>query len=243
MRAALLEGREESYDYRSPRDGSYRANHVGPLRTAEGEIEGVVIVSRDVTEHRLVEEARRAADEQFRIAFEQAPIGIVSLELDGRFRRVNQALCDMSGHTADELLAMAPVSIIHVDDVAAVRARLGEIDAFDTVAIEHRITHAAGHTVWVDTRVALIRDEHGKPMQMLAQVQDINDRRHYEQRLEHMADHDPLTGLLNRRGLERELEAQLARARRYPGGGTLAVIDLDGFKHVNDTLGHAPATS
>ena len=239
MRAAILEGREESYEYRSPRDGSFRENHVGPLRTAEGEIEGVVIVSHDITEQRLVEDARRTADEQFRIAFDHAPIGIVSIDLDGSFHRVNQSLCDMSGHTADELLALSPLSIVHVDDRAAVRARIGEIEVADTVAIEHRITHAHGHTAWVDTRVALIRDEHGKPMQMLAQVQDINDRRHYEQRLEHMADHDPLTGLLNRRGLERELEAQLARARRYPCGGTLAVIDLDGFKHVNDTLGHA----
>ena len=109
MRAALHEGREESYTYRSPRDGSYRSNHVGPLRTAEGEIEGVVIVSRDVTTDRLVEEARRTASEQFRIAFEQAPIGIVSLDLDGRFRRVNQALCEMSGHTAERTARHGPV--------------------------------------------------------------------------------------------------------------------------------------
>src|SRR4051794_9352959 len=64
------------------------------------------------------------------------------------------------------------------------------------------------------------------------------ERRRSEERLEHMADHDPLTGLLNRRRLEEELERHSERVRRYGPEGALLVLDLDHFKHVNDSLGH-----
>ncbi len=238
MRDALT-GIESTIAYLSPRDTSYRENHTGPLRNAQGEVEGVIIVSRDVTEHRLAEEGRRAADRQFRVAFEQAPVGIVDLDLVTGAAKVNQALCTMSGYTADELLAMERFAIVHPDDLAEVRARFAGVGvAEDAATVDHRIRHADGRTIWATSRIALIRDEQGAPAHVLIQIQDVSERRTYEQRLEHMADHDPLTGLLNRRGLERELGLQLARTRRY-GGGTLAVLDLDGFKHVNDTLGHA----
>ena len=68
-------------------------------------------------------------------------------------------------------------------------------------------------------------------------MQDVTDRRRYEEQLQHMADHDPLTGLLNRRSFERELE-RTWRGRRYGVEGAVLVLDLDHFKYFNDTLGH-----
>jgi diguanylate cyclase (GGDEF)-like protein len=85
----------------------------------------------------------------------------------------------------------------------------------------------------------MIRDDAGQPVHALAQVLDISERRSYEERLKHLADHDPLTGLPNRRALEGSLEDHLARCRRYGAAGGLLLLDLDGFKMVNDTLGHA----
>jgi diguanylate cyclase (GGDEF)-like protein len=99
--------------------------------------------------------------------------------------------------------------------------------------------HATGKPVWVQARATLIRDEQGQPLHVLAQVQDISERRRYEERLRHMVDHDPLTGLLNRRGFEVALNTHLAHVRRYGAAGALLVLDLDGFKFINDTLGHA----
>ncbi len=64
-------------------------------------------------------------------------------------------------------------------------------------------------------------------------------RSRYEAELKHMADHDPLTGLLNRRAYERSLEEHLARGERYGHAGAVIVLDLDSFKEVNDTLGHS----
>jgi diguanylate cyclase (GGDEF)-like protein len=83
-----------------------------------------------------------------------------------------------------------------------------------------------------------VRDDEGEPHHFLIQVQDITDRRSYERQLQHMADHDPLTGLLNRRSFERELKRHVAEIERYGAKGAALVLDLDNFKYYNDTLGH-----
>src|SRR5262245_42829813 len=84
----------------------------------------------------------------------------------------------------------------------------------------------------------LIRGSDGVPLRLLAQLQDITDQKRYEDRLADLADHDPLTGLLNRRSFGRRLESHAARAGRYGAEGALLMLDLDHFKYVNDTLGH-----
>src|SRR5262249_23848742 len=69
-------------------------------------------------------------------------------------------------------------------------------------------------------------------------IQDVSERVRYEAQLQHMADHDPLTGLLNRRSFERELNQHIHRIQRYGAEGAALVLDIDRFKHINDTLGH-----
>jgi diguanylate cyclase (GGDEF)-like protein len=73
----------------------------------------------------------------------------------------------------------------------------------------------------------------------VAQVQDITDRKRYEQQLHYLADHDALTGIYNRRRFEEELDRAVAHARRFCETAAVLVIDLDNFKYVNDTYGHA----
>jgi diguanylate cyclase (GGDEF)-like protein len=97
---------------------------------------------------------------------------------------------------------------------------------------------ADGETIWVQLDVTALREPMDPNLVVLAQVQDVSERRRYEARLIELAEHDELTGLLNRRGFQRELERHIAQARRYGPPGTLVVIDLDNFKDINDTLGH-----
>ena len=80
---------------------------------------------------------------------------------------------------------------------------------------ERRYLHASGSAVWVAVNSTLVRDADGKPLHFLSQMQDITERRRHEAELRHMADHDPLTGLLNRRSFERELERHVAYVERY----------------------------
>jgi diguanylate cyclase (GGDEF)-like protein/PAS domain S-box-containing protein len=240
MRAAIA-GHETTFEYASARNDTVSRFHLGPFRNAKGAIDGVLIVSHDVTEQRLAETARRRSDEQFRVAFEQAPIGMGVIGMRGQFERVNEAFTDITGYSAEEMCAHAPYTIVAERDKPDAQDRFRSLLAFeaDHASMEFRMAHKDGHEIWTEGRITLVRDQDGNAHEILMQVQDVSERKHYEQRLKHMAHHDALTGLVNRRGLERELDLQIARVRRYGTGGALLMLDLDGFKGVNDTLGHA----
>lgn len=186
------------------------------------------------------ESALTEAEEHFRSAFEEAPIGMALTSPDFRFLRVNRALCAITGYPREQLEGLPIASITHPEDLKADReARTamleGDMSAYHG---ERRYLHASGSAVWVLINSTLVRDAAGAPLHFLSQMQDITDRRRHEAELCHMADHDPLTGLLNRRSFERELERHVVHVERYGPQGAAIVLDLDHFKTVNDTLGH-----
>ncbi len=199
------------------------------------------LVRRRLAERAVADRALAQAEERFRTAFAEAPIGMALVSLDGRFLQVNRALARITGYDEHKLRSLPFASeLTHPDDRRADRRastamQAGETRIYDT---EKRYLHAAGHIVWVAVHTTLIRDEHGAPEYFLSQIEDITARRRYEARLQHMADHDSLTGLLNRRAYERRLEEHLLRGERYGHEGAVLVLDLDNFKEVNDTLGH-----
>ncbi len=196
--------------------------------------------ARDVTAERESERALRVAEQRFHSAFADAPIGMALTNLDGTFREVNQALVDLTGYPASELVGSHFSTITHPEDVAGdaerIRAVLeGEAETFQN---EKRYLHASGEVIWVSVQGAAIRDADGRPVHVLKHVVDVSERRSYEAKLQHMADHDPLTGLLNRRSFERALEDHTTRVDRYGAEGAAIVLDVDHFKYVNDTHGH-----
>jgi diguanylate cyclase (GGDEF)-like protein/PAS domain S-box-containing protein len=200
------------------------------------------LVARRMAEREQAERALARAEERLHTAFAEAPIGMAVVSPEGRLLQVNRALTRITGYAQEELLALASAGELthpedrRADEQARAAMRAGKTRAHD---VEKRYLHAAGHTVWVAVHTTLIRDEHGEPAYFLAQIEDITDRRRYESELQQMADHDPLTGLLNRRAYERRLEEHLVRGERYGHAGAVMVLDLDNFKEVNDTLGHS----
>jgi diguanylate cyclase (GGDEF)-like protein/PAS domain S-box-containing protein len=208
---------------------------------ADGTVAGGVAVVLDIT-------LRRRADllappplaGSFEEVFERAPIGTGLLDTGGRWLLVNRALCEITGYTADELTGKRLEGITHPDDALNdldERRRLlaGEIPAFQ---VEKRYFDAAGETVSAILSMSLIRSAEGTPLHYIAQLQDISERKQLEEHLRHLADHDPLTGLRNRRLFEHDLKLQVARSQRYGEVAGLMVVDLDDFKAVNDCFGH-----
>jgi diguanylate cyclase (GGDEF)-like protein/PAS domain S-box-containing protein len=224
---------------------------VGPLRVSppseggEAVVAGGLAVILDVTARRRADELLAQPKGDFAEVFERAPIGTGLLDLDGRWLLVNRALCEITGYTLNELIGKRFEGIVHPGDMtndAEQRQQLlaGELSAYQ---IEKRYFDAAGETVSAIFSVSLVRDPDGAPLHFIAQLQDISERKQLEEHLRHLADHDPLTGLRNRRLFEHDLKLQVARSQRYGETAALMVIDLDDFKRVNDEYGHAAGDS
>ncbi len=224
---------------------------VGPLRPRglvaaddHGIAAGVagIAVVLDITMRRQAELLERRPHLDFDGEFErfaQTPIGTGLLDGDGRWLLVNRALCDITGYTADELIGKRFDGIVHPDDVrndSEQRRRLlaGEIPAF---RVEKRYFDAAGETGSAILSMSLVRERDGTPLHYIAQLHDVSERKRLEENLRGLGDHDPLTGVRNRRLFGHDLKLQVARSRRYGEVAGLMVIDVDAFRRVNDRHG------
>ena len=216
---------------------------LSPLATEEGTLVSAAI--RDISERKHAENALREAEERFRRAFEDAGIGMALVGIGGdesdRLLQVNDELCAVTGHDREDLLQMRLSTITHPEDLVSAGEGLRQLlgGEISTLQAEQRILNAHGDAVWVTLTSSLVRDDEGEPLYRVVQLQDVSERKRFEGQLQYLADHDPLTGLFNRRRFEDELARELATARRYTTGGAVLALDLDNFKYVNDTLGHA----
>ena len=222
-------------------DGAWRWAEVHLVAVRDGgALSEIHATIRDVHAQAEAERLQADAEARFRTAFEEAPIGMAIATIDGRFLQVNRALCTFTGRAQDELEGTPIVRLVHPEDRDEESQALARLARGDTASVrgERRWLHPAGTIVWAAVNVTLVRDGAGVPQHVLLQAQDITERRRYETELRYLADHDPLTGLLNRRAFTRALEAHLEHVRRYGPTGGVLVLDLDHFKNINDTLGH-----
>src|SRR5581483_3170692 len=132
----------------------------------------------------LVDSRRRLAEAQdlFETAFSHAPIGMALVGLDGRWLKVNEAVCSMLEWPEDELLQRTFQDITHPDDLEADLAQVslliaGEISEYE---MEKRYITRSGSRIWAHLSVSLVRDEHGRPRHFISQLQDITERKRSE---------------------------------------------------------------
>ncbi len=226
-------------------DGALR--HVSVSNTVDVRRRLVYVAATDVTERLQLENARRSAEERFRVAFEDSATGMAVVALtarpEGEIVEANQELSRVLGVPRERLLGMSGLGdFTHPDDTARLRAEMAGLASgvHAVVRSEIRIVRPNDHSVrWVHLTSSLLHDDDGRPLFRLSQILDIDARKRSDEQLRYVADHDAMSGLLNRRRFMSDLESELDRARAHGSRGAVLVIDLDHFKQVNDSAGHA----
>ena len=204
------------------------------VQDAASEHPCLIQVMEDVTD-------RIGFEDRFRETFDNASVGIMHSSLDRRVLMVNRKFCEMVGYSAEELQQGLVRRIHHPEDTDAdqhLEKRLvaGEIDSF---SFEKRYVRKDGSMFWAHRTVSLAGDGAGKPRYFIRIIEDISTRKQAELQLRQLAHHDTLTGLPNRTLFYDRLTQSLMQARRNDEMVGVMFLDLDRFKLINDTLGHA----
>lgn len=212
-----------------------------PVRDVMGKVNRFVGIAEDITNRRDAEEALRKSEEQFRLTFEMAPIGMAISTLKGKFTRVNQALCDALSYSKAELLELSFAEISHPDDWEMHYNLEQKLTSSKETSfqIEKRFIAKNGWVVDTLLKVVMVCDAQGKPLHFNNQIVDITKRKSMEERLRHDALHDALTGLPNRALFMDRLAQQLTKSQSQSKYlFAVLFLDLDRFKVVNDSVGH-----
>ncbi|MDQ3927718.1 MAG: PAS domain S-box protein, partial [Chloroflexota bacterium] len=209
LQIATSEGRFEAEGWRVRKDGSrFWANVIITPIIDDGQLRGFAKVTRDLTERKRAEQELRHSEELFRRTFENAPIGMTMTGLDYRFLRANKAFCDMTGYTQEELLSLTFVDITYPEDVQEDLALAEQLfkEEIPNYKLEKRYVTRAGHIIWIELTVTIMRDAQGHPLYVLGMVEDITERKQAEDTIKR------LNQDLERRVIERTAQLQAANA-------------------------------
>jgi diguanylate cyclase (GGDEF)-like protein/PAS domain S-box-containing protein len=231
------------------RDGRKQFIEVILWASRLGENPRVTILIRNITAQKKLEKSLRISEERTQLLLDRIEDGCFEVELsdEGRYLFVNNAFCRITGYSAAELVGKSFRNFY--DAESARQLNLAYRKVYETgqplKALEHALVRKDGTTRYVEESVSLKIDSHGRPVAFVGIRRDCTERKHAERLLRsreaqmaHSAEHDFLTGLPNRMLLNDRVDQAIALAPRH--GKTVAVLflDLDGFKHINDSLGH-----
>lgn len=229
-----------------------RVSPSNPLTEDDREtLEMISVVLSSVVSRAAEIEARRAqavAINRFRTLFDEASIGILRMDPEGVALEVNPELALMLGASPDEVVGTCFSQHIIGGDKALFDSELAELAAGtrSSFQLELCCRHTSGTEMWVLLRAVLEHDVEGAPDSVVAMIENITDRKRAERELirqseinEHQALHDPLTGLPNRILFSERIGQAIRQAQRTNTRLAVALIDLDRFKEINDSLGHS----
>ena len=193
------------------------------LRDVSGKMKGVEGAVVDITERKRTERELREAEERFRRAFGDAPIGMALVGLGGEWLQVNRSLCGMLGYSEDELLGRTFQDITHPEDLEAdleqVRRLIeGEGSSFQ---VEKRYLHGDGHAVWAMLSVSLVTGSGGEPLYFVSQVEDITERKRTE-----IAMREAREAAEQANRAKSEFLANMSHEIRTPMNGVIGMTDI-----------------
>jgi diguanylate cyclase (GGDEF)-like protein/PAS domain S-box-containing protein len=185
---------------------------------------------------------------RFEATFAGALTGMLLMDLDGRILDSNPAIQELLGHSHGELEGHRTSEFVHPDDRREARSAYQKMISAgrSSLRMQHRFVGRDGKVLWVDVSASLVQDSDGHNSFAITMIQDVTQRTKAEAALrsqaalnQHQALHDALTGLANRTLFRSRIEDAVGTTPRPGARAAVLVIDLDGFKEINDSLGHA----
>jgi diguanylate cyclase (GGDEF)-like protein/PAS domain S-box-containing protein len=185
---------------------------------------------------------------RFEATFAGALTGMLLMDLDGRILDSNPAIQKLLGRSHSELEGHRTSEFVHPDDRRRGRSSYLRMiaDGESSLRMQHRFVASDHEVLWVDASASLVQGSDGHKSFVIAMIQDDTQRKRAEAALvsqaalnEHQALHDALTGLANRTLFRNRIDDAVKARRRTDARAVVLVMDLDGFKEINDSLGHA----
>ncbi len=233
-----------------------------PIFGPDGQPTAVGEIATDVTELRSAQHDRHegngGSEERYRLLAEHSLDVIARMRPNGTFSYVSPAAKDVLGYTPDELMSVRPpAGRVHPEDEGVVADAITRVSAGGPAkTLSYRFLHGNGSWRWLETTWSSIRadgadgadgvaaadaveESEAGPYELFAATRDVSDRYAAQQQLEQLALRDGLTGLANRALLSDRLTTAIERLERRGGAVAVYLIDLDHFKAINDTFGHA----
>jgi diguanylate cyclase (GGDEF)-like protein/PAS domain S-box-containing protein len=241
IRSGLIDGAYEATDFfpNLGEKGLWLHFTAAVVLDSQGNLVGAMETLEDITDRKQAEEALQESEDRYRRLVENASDMVYKTDENGYFTFVNPAVLRITGYEEEEIIGKHYKILIRPDMFKEVITFFANqlIKGIQNTYYEYPIVAKDGHEIWIGQNLQLIMEE-GTVTGFQAVARDITEMKQAEEKIQQMAYHDSLTGLPNRKLFSDRLGIALAQAQRNQKKAGIAMLDLDNFKGVNDTLGH-----
>jgi diguanylate cyclase (GGDEF)-like protein/PAS domain S-box-containing protein len=214
---------------------------VSVVRDKAGERQATVCIVHDITERKAAEKTLQESEALYRTLIETSPDAVLVAEQDGRILMANRRAAELVGYReSEDVRGKNAMEFVALEDQQRLSDSFAEGSGSVIIRdVEYTLVTKDGRLLPAELSVSRVQGATGDFNGIMAVARDISERKRAEETIRHLAFHDPLTGVANRSVLMEHLGKALALARRQGHMLGLLFLDLDNFKEINDTAGHA----